>query len=75
MADRYGIAFNANNPAETAAKLRAAGHQVADPGKSNHETGMAIDVYADNKLNPVTPEQEKILNANGWYSAGIPGDA
>ncbi len=31
MADRYGIAFNANNPAETAQKLRSAGHQVADP--------------------------------------------
>lgn len=75
MANQYGIAFNASNPAETAAKLRAAWHQVADPWKSNHETWMAIDVYADSKFNPVTPEQEKILNANGWYSAGIPWDA
>jgi len=31
MADRYGIPFNASNPAETAQKLRNAGHQVADP--------------------------------------------
>lgn len=75
MAERYGIPFNASNPAETAQKLRSAGHQVADPWKSNHETWMAIDVYADSKFNPVTPEQEKILNANGWYSAGIPWDA
>jgi LAS superfamily LD-carboxypeptidase LdcB len=72
MADRYGIAFNASNPAETAQKLRNAGHQVADPGKSNHESGMAIDVYGSSKLDAVTPSQEKILNANGWYSAGIP---
>jgi LAS superfamily LD-carboxypeptidase LdcB len=71
MANRYGIAFNSNNPAETAQKLRSAGHQVADPGKSNHESGMAIDVYGSSKLDAVTPEQEKILNANGWYSAGI----
>lgn len=72
MADRYGIQFNASNPAETAQKLRSAGHQVADPGKSNHESGMAIDVYGDSSMKAVTPEQEKILNSNGWYSAGIP---
>ena len=75
MADRYGIPFNSSNPAETAWKLRKAGHQVADPWKSNHESGMAIDVYWDSKLWKVSPAQEKILNANGWYSAGIPGDA
>jgi len=75
MANQYGIPFNASNPAETAQKLRIAGHQVADPGKSNHETGMAIDVYGSSKLDKVTPAQEKILNANGWYSANIPGDA
>lgn len=75
MADRYGIPFNASNPAETAWKLRKAGHQVADPWKSNHESGMAIDVYGSSKLDAVTPAQEKILNANGWYSAGIPWDA
>ena len=75
MAKQYGILFNASNPAETAQKLRSAGHQVADPGKSNHETGMAIDVYGSGKLDAVTPAQEKILNANGWYSAGISGDA
>lgn len=75
MANQYGIPFNASNPAETAQKLRSAGHQVADPGKSNHETGMAIDVYGSSKLDKVTPAQEKILNANGWYSANIPGDA
>lgn len=75
MADRYGIPFNASNPAETAQKLRSAGHQVADPWKSNHESGMAIDVYWNSKLDPVSPAQEKILNANGWYSAGIPWDA
>jgi hypothetical protein len=50
MANKQGIAFNTNNPAETAQKLRTAGHQVADPGKSNHETGMAIDVYADSSM-------------------------
>jgi hypothetical protein len=33
---------------------------------------MAIDVYGSSKLDAVTPEQEKVLNANGWYSAGIP---
>lgn len=75
MANQYGIQFNASNPAETAQKLRSAWHQVADPGKSNHETGMAIDVYGSSKLDKVTPAQEKILNANGWYSANIPGDA
>ena len=75
MADRYGIPFNSSNPAETAWKLRKAGHQVADPWKSNHESGMAIDVYWDSKLWKVSPAQEKILNANWWYSAGIPGDA
>jgi len=75
MADRYGIAFNASNPAETAQKLRSAGHQVADPWKSNHESWMAIDVYWDSKLGKVSTAQEKILNANGWYSAGIPWDA
>lgn len=75
MADRYGIPFNASNPAETAQKLRSAGHQVADPWKSNHESGMAIDVYGSSKLDAVTPAQEKILNANWWYSAGIPWDA
>lgn len=36
---------------------------------------MAIDVYGSGKLDAVTPAQEKILNANGWYSANIPGDA
>lgn len=36
---------------------------------------MAIDVYGSSKLDAVTPAQEKILNANGWYSANIPGDA
>lgn len=36
---------------------------------------MAIDVYGSSKLDKVTPAQEKILNANGWYSANIPGDA
>ena len=36
---------------------------------------MAIDVYGSSKLDAVTPEQEKVLNANGWYSAGIPWDA
>ena len=75
MASQYGIPFNSSNPAETAQKLRSAGHQVADPWKSNHETGMAIDVYGSGKLDAVTPAQEKILNANGWYSANIPGDA
>jgi hypothetical protein len=76
MANKQGIAFNASNPAETAQKLRTAGHQVADPGKSNHETGMAIDVYADSSMKSwPTPAQEKILNANGWYSGNIPGDA
>ena len=74
MASRYGIPFNASNPAETAQKLRSAGHQVADPGKSNHESGMAIDVYGSSKLDAVSPAQERVLNANGWYSAGIPGD-
>lgn len=33
---------------------------------------MAIDVYADSKLGKVTPQQEAILNKNGWFSAGIP---
>lgn len=75
MAEQFGIPFNASNPAETAQKLRNAGHQVADPWKSNHESGMAIDVYGNSKLDAVTPEQERILNANGWYSAGIPWDA
>ena len=75
MADKNGIPFNANNPAETAAKIRAKWIPVADPWKSNHENGMAIDVYWDNSLNKVSPAQEKILNANGWYSAGIPRDA
>ncbi len=75
MANRYGIPFNKSNPSETAQALRNAGHQVANPGQSNHETGMAIDVYADSKLGKVTPQQEAILNKNGWFSAGIPGDA
>ena len=75
MAARYGIPFNPSNPAETAQKLRSAGHQVADPWKSNHESWMAIDVYGSSKLDAVSPAQEKILNANGWYSAGIPWDA
>ncbi len=75
MADRLGFAYNAANPAETAAKLRAAWHAVADPGKSNHESGMAVDIYKDSSLQAVSPEQERILNANGWYSAGIPWDA
>lgn len=75
MANRYGIPFNKSNPSETAQALRNAGHQVADPGKSNHETGMAIDVYADKNLWKVTPQQEAILNKNGWFSAWIPGDA
>lgn len=75
MADRYKIAFNESNPSETAAALRKAWHQVANPGNSKHESGMAIDVYADSKLGKVTPQQEAILNKNGWFSAGIPWDA
>lgn len=75
MADRLKVPFNASNPAETAAKLRAMWNKIADPWKSNHESGMAIDVYWNSKLDPVSPEQERILNANGWYSAGIPWDA
>lgn len=76
MANQYWIPFNASNPAETAQKLRSAGHQVADPWKSNHETWMAIDIYSDSSMKSwPTPEQEKILNSNGWYSGNIPGDA
>lgn len=30
---------------------------------------MAIDVYGSSKLDAVTPEQERVLNANGWFSA------
>ncbi len=75
MADRFGIPFNANNPAETAAAIRAKWAPVADPWKSNHESGMAIDVYGSSKLDAVTPEQERVLNANGWFSAWIPWDA
>ena len=75
MAETNKIPFNPANPSETAQALRLAGHPVADPGKSNHESGMAIDVYGSGKLDIVTPAQEKILNANGWYSANIPGDS
>lgn len=75
MAERFKIPFNANNPSETAQALRTAGHQVANPWQSKHESGMAIDVYADKRLWKVTTQQESILNKNGWFSAGIPGDA
>jgi hypothetical protein len=33
---------------------------------------MAIDVYGSSNLDKVSKEQEAILNANGWFSAGIP---
>ena len=43
------------------------GWLAAAPWTSLHETGMAIDVYRDQDLNPLTQEQVEIMNRNGWY--------
>jgi len=61
MWDRVGM------PWASAAELRAAWHQIADVGKSDHETGMAIDVYANGSYWAPTAAQVAILNKNGWY--------
>lgn len=60
MGDRVGM------PWATAAQLRAAWHQIADVGKSNHEGGMAIDLYSDDKLSAPTQAQVEIMERNWW---------
>lgn len=46
------------------------GWLAAPPWQSKHESGMAIDIYSgkdrNGKLLALTPEQVKIMNANGW---------
>lgn len=72
MADRFKVPFDAKNPNNTAAKLRAAGHQIADVGASNHEKGIAMDLYPDQAyINQVKP----YLLANGWTQPIPNGDA
>lgn len=73
MAERYWIPFNSSNPAETARQLTNAGHTVAIPWYSKHETWMAIDLYSDGMKAP-TPEQVKILNAKGWFQTAGAND-
>lgn len=53
-------------PWASAEELRAAWHDVADIWHSNHETGMAIDIYSwgNWKLVKPTAEQTSILNKN-----------
>lgn len=62
-------------PGATAAQLRAAWHQIADVWHSNHEGGMAIDLYSDDKFSAPTQQQINIMQNNGWQWANIPGDA
>lgn len=73
MWDRYGM------PWATAAQLRAAWHQVADVGKSNHETGLAIDIYNNNTQTWPTQEMINIMKQNWWRQGNaqwpIPWDA
>lgn len=57
MWDRVGM------PWASASELRAAGHQIADVWKSDHETGMAIDIYSEWMKAP-TPQQVAVLNKN-----------
>lgn len=66
MASKFWIPFNEANPAETAKALSAAGHQVAVPWGSKHETGMAVDLY-DANGNAPSADQVAILNAKWWY--------
>lgn len=74
MASKHWIPYNENDPNATAAALRAAWHQVADVGSSDHETWMAIDIYADWHLHAPTPEQVKILNNNWFYQTAWAND-
>lgn len=73
MAERYGVSFNAQNPAETARILTEKWHTVAAPWLSKHETGMAIDLYSEGMKAP-TAEQVAIMNANGWYQTAWAND-
>ncbi len=66
MAAKYWIEFNEQNPNETAAALRKAWHQVADVGKSKHESWMAIDIYASGWWK-VDDRTKSILNKYWFY--------
>lgn len=69
MWDRVGM------PWATAAQLRAKGHQIADVWQSNHEGGMAIDLYSNDKYGAPTQQQIAIMEQNGWHHPNIPWDA
>lgn len=73
MASKFWIPFNEANPAETAKALSAAGHQVAVPWGSKHETGMAVDLY-DANGNAPSADQVAILNAKWRYQTAGAGD-
>jgi hypothetical protein len=55
-------------------ELSAKWAQVAKPWTSKHEQWLAIDLYSDNKYNPLTAEQTKIMNDNGWYQTAWEDD-
>lgn len=50
------------------------GWLAAKPGTSKHEIGMSIDIYADDKFNPLTTEQIQVMNKNGWYQTAWKND-
>jgi len=63
MAQRFNIGFNAENPNETAEKLRKEGHRVANVGDSLHEKGLAVDIFPNHEyISQVKP----FLEAAGW---------
>lgn len=66
MADRYWVLFNQWNPAETADELSRRWHIVARPWYSNHEGGMAIDMYSNPALAAPSKAQIDIMAKNWW---------
>jgi len=65
-ADKYGVPFDPNNLKGVSDALRKKWVDVATPGTSLHQKGIAIDVYWDNKLWPPSKEQVAIMNKH-WF--------
>jgi len=84
MAAQWGVEVDPDNLGsvnQAAATLTAMGHSVAAVGHSNHEFGLAIDVYpSDPASQDNTSAQTYIakikpyLEANGWKQSTDPSD-
>jgi len=84
MAAKWGVDVDPSSPDsvnQAAAKLTAMGHSVAPVGQSNHETGMAVDIYPSDpasqsnaKAQAYIEKMKPFMEANGWKQSTDPND-